>query len=59
MEKFRALEDSSNLDPFNLAEKIKQLLLENTKISQIKVKKKDGKTETDSWFDSECKNKKE
>ena len=59
MEKFGALEDSSNLDPFNLAEKIKQLLLENTKISQIKVKKKDGKTETDSWFDSECKNKKE
>ena len=39
-DKFGALENSSNLDPSDLAKKIKMLLIENTKISQIKVKKR-------------------
>jgi hypothetical protein len=58
-EKFEALENSSNLNPSDLAKEIKLLLVENTKISQIKLKKKDSGTKSDPWFDSECKSKKE
>jgi hypothetical protein len=58
-EKFDSLW-SSSLKPFELATKIKSLLLENTKISAIKAKKampQEGKPET--WFDNECRVKKE
>ena len=59
-EKFEeALENSTNLNLSDLAKEIKLLLMENTKTSHIKVKKKHSDTKSDPWFDSECRNKKE
>ena len=58
-EKFAALENSTNLNPSDFAKEIKLLLVENTKISQIKLKKKISDLSSDPWFDSECKIKKE
>ena len=56
-EKFEALENSDNLTPSQLAREIKILLLENTKKSNIREKKKTKEDQQNSepWFDSECK----
>ena len=57
-EKFEALEESTDLTPTELAKEIKILLLENVKTSKIR-QKKIANSDSDPWFDSECKRKKE
>ena len=55
-ERFEALENSDGLTPSQTAKEIKRLLLENTKTSNIKEKKKmKDDQNSEPWFDSECK----
>ena len=58
-EKFEALEDSDDLSPTELAKQIQLLLIENTKTSNMREKKKNADKKTEPWFDAECRLKKE
>lgn len=58
-EKFEALENSTSLNPSEMAKEIKLLLIENTKTSNIRLKKNQNDAKSEPWFDSECRKKKE
>ena len=55
-ERFEALVNLEGLTPSQRANEVKRLLLENTKTSNIKEKKKmKDDQNSEPWFDSECK----
>ena len=57
-EQFEALENAEDLTPGQFANKVRLLLLENTKTSGIREKKKSDDKGEDPWFDAECTSKK-
>ena len=53
--KFEALLNSVSLKPSELAQELKSILLENTEIINVKVKKTQIDQNSEAWFDTECK----
>ena len=58
-ERFDALVNANHLTPLEIANEIKTLLVENTKTSGLREKKKfNNDKNSEPWFDSECKREK-